>query len=350
MKRLLIIIPLLACFTSAGAFEQTVRDEFEFESVSNHDGSVMWAGDWQEIGESNGPVYGNCQIGRPFFNRRLMWLNYKNRGWSRAVDLSGATTAELSFSYHRRNMVAYDEVTLSVSPDGGETWVTVDTFTGPASDDGFVDAVYRIEDYVPLSADTSIRFMTNRYMGRPNIILIDDVNIRFRDGPPPAQPEAPIVVSPMPDLNVPENSDFTILPLHPVFQDTVTPDENLIFSATSSNPSLVNVSTSNVDGTLTLTYAPDAHGSSMITVSATDDDLDNPLTTSNSFTLTIDEDTIVHDGSAQSVRDNFDSFSVNNNDGTVNWATSWQEIGERDGPSAGLCKINGDKSWANSNC
>ena len=43
---------------------------------------------------------------------------------------------------------------------------------------------------------------------------------------------------------------------------------------------------------------------------------------------------------AQNVADNYDSVSFSQNDGTQNWTTSWLEIGESDGPSAGIARAN----------
>ncbi len=44
---------------------QTVLDQFNAISYANNDGSQDWAGDWQELGESNGPAYGDVNVEVP---------------------------------------------------------------------------------------------------------------------------------------------------------------------------------------------------------------------------------------------------------------------------------------------
>ena len=41
---------------------ETVRDEFTTIEYSRNDGTVNWADDWQEVGESDGPTVGNVFV------------------------------------------------------------------------------------------------------------------------------------------------------------------------------------------------------------------------------------------------------------------------------------------------
>jgi serine protease AprX len=52
----------------------------------------------------------------------------------------------------------------------------------------------------------------------------------------------------------------------------------------------------------------------------------------------------------QALRDNFDSYSYANNDGSFSFAGDWQEGGESDGPTGGRVQINWSWSCASGNC
>ena len=74
------------------------------------------------------------------------------------------------------------------------------------------------------------------------------------------------------DITVDEDSSATVIDLFASFDDVEDADEDLVFSLTqNTNPDLFSsIVIDNVAGTLTFNYAPDAFGSSQITVRATD--------------------------------------------------------------------------------
>jgi len=53
--------------------------------------------------------------------------------------------------------------------------------------------------------------------------------------------------------------------------------------------------------------------------------------------------------SAESVADNFNSVSYSQNNGSQNWATSWLEIGESNGPNSGISRVN-SSNCSSGNC
>ena len=97
----------------------------------------------------------------------------------------------------------------------------------------------------------------------------------------------PDVVSPIADIIIAENSPNTVIPLHPVFADTETADEDLTFTVISNNTLLVTATIDTIGGKLNLYYSPNSTGSATITVTAEDNNAVNPLSVSNSFLVTV---------------------------------------------------------------
>ena len=97
-----------------------------------------------------------------------MWNNLGETGlqlWStdgigawREADLSGATSATLSFNWAMLQTEAGDTVTLEVSTDGGLSWTTLDTYVGPLNHSSMQTASYDISAHI--DNDTRIKFET----------------------------------------------------------------------------------------------------------------------------------------------------------------------------------------------
>jgi len=93
--------------SSAGGVE-SVRDEFDYSTFDNNNGTVAWAGPWVEIGESDGPLYGKVQV-LPYYDcaswHCLSFYAFDDSihglGAWREVDLSAALSATLTFDYRR---------------------------------------------------------------------------------------------------------------------------------------------------------------------------------------------------------------------------------------------------------
>ena len=103
---------------SAMAAEKTVGDNFPTVSYSENSGSENWSGNWVEVGESDGASAGiarvrsdlcsgsggNClRLGVPSGSPRE---TYANKGVYRELDLTGATSATLSFVYRRAHSLS----------------------------------------------------------------------------------------------------------------------------------------------------------------------------------------------------------------------------------------------------
>ncbi len=97
----------------------------------------------------------------------------------------------------------------------------------------------------------------------------------------------PDIVLPIADITVEVNSPDTVIPLHSVFADLETADEDLTFTVVSDNVSLVTAAIDTINGELNLSYTPDSTGSATIMVTAEDSDVLNPLSVSDSFLVTV---------------------------------------------------------------
>ncbi len=156
--------------------QSTVRDEFNARSYSNNDGTVNWAGDWQEIGETQGAgaLAGEVQVRDG--KLRIGDQDYKggDPGAWRTADLSDATSATFSFDYQAVTNESYDWLAVQVSSNGGGSWDTLKTFKGSSSG----SKSYDISSYA--SSNTAVRFVvTNRYGGDNDFFYADNVQIEF---------------------------------------------------------------------------------------------------------------------------------------------------------------------------
>jgi uncharacterized repeat protein (TIGR01451 family) len=165
--------------TGPGSSE-TFRDEFNDVSYSNNDGTLNWATNWIEIGESDGPVPsggGNdVYITSDLGSNRLLVRDDGN-GVQREADLSGFSSATLSFIYRRNGLNNGNEwVAVYVSDNGGSSWTELDRFAGPATDGGYTAVSYDISAYI--AGDTRIAFYSGGSgMNNFDQVFFDDVEI-----------------------------------------------------------------------------------------------------------------------------------------------------------------------------
>ncbi|MGM4896952.1 peroxidase family protein [Tardiphaga sp. 839_C3_N1_4] len=111
----------------------TVADNFNSPSWSNNDGSQNWASAWTETNDG-GVTTGKIQIdaGAGGGNNQLR-LSDNGNGTSsiqRTIDLSGAASATLQFTYQLSSYDAGDKVVASISFDGGTSWHEMRTIVG----------------------------------------------------------------------------------------------------------------------------------------------------------------------------------------------------------------------------
>ena len=120
---------------------ESVLDMFDVASYGNNDGTLDWAGVWQEYGESDGPTKGIVRVAR---SNGYLQMNPPPNGAMvaygiiREADLANTTAAVLTFDYIVQNKTG--SALVQISADGGSTWQTLGTYdqssgTGSASFD-----------------------------------------------------------------------------------------------------------------------------------------------------------------------------------------------------------------------
>jgi len=152
------------------------RDEFNGVSYEGSNGRLLWAGPWQEVGESDGPAAGNVAV-TTFLagSQQGARLQGANQGLFRQLDLTVAASAQLSFAYRRKAFTASDAIRVEVSPDGGQQWVTLAEITGPAYDETLMVAHYDLSPY--RAATTQLRLTSAATMSAAAQFYFDLVDV-----------------------------------------------------------------------------------------------------------------------------------------------------------------------------
>ena len=173
--------------TGSSCSAENVSDNFPNVSYSQNSGSQNWSGNWTEVGESDGTsagiarvrsdlcTSGNClRLGVPSGNSAQ---NYSNRGVFRETDLSGATSATLSFVYRRGVNQGSQTIVLSISNNGGSSWTNLQSYVVNSTNTSPVTASFDILAYA--TNNTQVRFLAsgnNAVAG----MYIDDINISYQ--------------------------------------------------------------------------------------------------------------------------------------------------------------------------
>ena len=163
----------------ASCFGSTFCDEFNNRAYNGNDGLQSWATSWTEIGESDGATLEDEQVLTFTSNYQLRVQDNDNGGegvW-RGVNLSGYTTATLSFAYWRSGLDdANDYVRVEISANGAAgPWTELTRFQGSANDSSWQTFSQNISAYI--SANTRIRFLTSSNMGSADAVYFDAVAI-----------------------------------------------------------------------------------------------------------------------------------------------------------------------------
>ncbi|MGB5519134.1 MAG: DNRLRE domain-containing protein [Gammaproteobacteria bacterium] len=163
--------PLTGC-------DGTFRDEFSLQQYDQNNGTLSWATDWEETGETTNPTGGDIYIASDTSNFQLV-LQDDGQTVMREADLSNAGNATLSFDYRRQDLSGSgDYVAIEISYNGGTNWTELDRFTGTATDTAYTSTSY-VLDAGALSANTRIRFLTpGNGMNNNNKVWFDNVQIQ----------------------------------------------------------------------------------------------------------------------------------------------------------------------------
>jgi len=166
---------------SAPPVNQNVRDTFGTAAYDRQNGNANWTTNWTETGDDNSPTSGTIYINTTDEELRFREDSAANDSIQRSANLSGATTAILSFELDGSGIDATDdEIKVQVSDDGGSTWTDLQTYSS-GNDPGGAARTFDITDYI--AVNTTIRFImvgnleTGYFYGER--WDIDDVDITF---------------------------------------------------------------------------------------------------------------------------------------------------------------------------
>ncbi|MGQ0752034.1 MAG: DUF4347 domain-containing protein, partial [Betaproteobacteria bacterium] len=148
----------------------TVRDNFGAVSYSNNNGTENWSSGWVDV--DGNPSGGNIFIsgGQLVLSANLINFDTIDRG----INLSGATSATLSFSYSNQ-LALLSAIDLQISTNGGTSYTTIATFS-PTSNFGSGNFSTDISAFI--SANTRIRFaITGVLLG--NTLSVDNIEVSY---------------------------------------------------------------------------------------------------------------------------------------------------------------------------
>jgi hypothetical protein len=145
-------------------------------AYAGNDGTRNWTGDWQEIGESNGPSSGAVRV---ISSATCAYANclrldaglLSSVGVSREANLVGATSAVLRVDTRRDG----GNWTLQVSGNGGGSWQTLKS-AAAGTDSSQVRDSFNVSAYA--TANMRIRFTSSQLLGLgTKDVYVDNVEI-----------------------------------------------------------------------------------------------------------------------------------------------------------------------------
>jgi subtilisin family serine protease len=156
----------------------SVRDNFEYGSFANNNGTHRWYGDWVEQNDDNNPHGGKVTIGWNDRGGNRLIVSSNGAIYRRAATPASSPAVTLKFKSLRASLDYGDYVSVQASGNGGATWAELGRLNGPANDMAFINQSYNITSY--RGRDTAIRFVGNMggMFGQDNVD-IDDVEITY---------------------------------------------------------------------------------------------------------------------------------------------------------------------------
>ncbi len=206
---------VFVCLMHVSIAQETFRDNFESVSYGNNDGSVNWTANWVEVEPfdiDDDPSRGFVNLNNVAGQLNFFWI------WTetitRTANLSGATTATLSFNWETISLETNENISILIAADGVN-------FTTLASFSGTQSGVFTQNIDAFMAATTTIRFarVGANWSDGGDTARIDNVQIEatfFTD-------EAPMI--------------------------TVTGNQQFCSTATSAIPVVETVSITDVDDT-----------------------------------------------------------------------------------------------------
>ncbi len=162
--------------SGGGSCDGNFRDNFDARTFNGSNGSLSWASDWVEVGESDGATSGGTQVRTDLSNYQLR-TREGGQGAEREADLSGASSATLNYDYRRRGLdSSSDYASIEVSVNGAAgPWTELIRHQGPGRDLSYQPASHDISSFI--SDTTRIRFKTSSSMGNTDTVWFDNIEI-----------------------------------------------------------------------------------------------------------------------------------------------------------------------------
>ncbi|WP_160114642.1 hypothetical protein [Aquimarina sp. AU474] len=170
MNKFLLTIAIFWC-THFLLAQETYLDNFGTVSYANNDGTLNWAGNWIEtepFATNNDPAGGFIAILGNQLDFNWIW----SETITRTADLSGTSSAILSFDWETQTLDANEFMSIQVSSDG-TSFTTLATFGGTQT------GTFTQNISAFISANTTIRFINNNndWSDAGDIFMADDVQI-----------------------------------------------------------------------------------------------------------------------------------------------------------------------------
>ncbi|MCS6297769.1 MAG: DUF4347 domain-containing protein, partial [Nitrospira sp.] len=160
---------------------ETVRDEFSLSAYDNNDGTQKWVSDWSETDPGAGGA-GGGDVGV----KSQLWIDAGSVGnqASRQVDLSGTSSATLSFDY-TNSLSGSGQIEIRVSADGKTYSTLIGGVFSPKTNAGSGTFNLDISGYA--SASTTIQFIVTG-VGSGDRLYVDNVQVSYDPGVPNSAP------------------------------------------------------------------------------------------------------------------------------------------------------------------
>ncbi|MCA9215240.1 MAG: DUF4347 domain-containing protein, partial [Planctomycetales bacterium] len=159
----------------------TLADQFGTVSYTNSDGTENWTGQWTETSDNGLAASGNIRV-----ESGELYLDNQDGGdlesITRAFDLSGATSATLSFDYGGYAFSGTDSFAIAVSDDGGAGWTQLEqiSFVNDPGTNFSGSRSFELGSFVSLTSSMVVRFeITSGFAGPSQHVTFDNIQVSF---------------------------------------------------------------------------------------------------------------------------------------------------------------------------
>ena len=152
----------------------TFRDNFDTAAYTNNDGTLSWATNWTETNDDNNATNGQVRVtGGELRIGDNGDANPSSIQREANLSAAGFTSATLSFNFRTTGVDAGDQLAVQVSNNGGGSWTTLETFTGP-----FAASSRSYNISTSIATNTRVRFLEVSGYGNNDFFFVDNLQIQ----------------------------------------------------------------------------------------------------------------------------------------------------------------------------